>query len=152
MRVNVGGSRANIEPLNDTLNKPTPRKNRPISLKCPLLFGRAKRGEFGHPYILPATYQRVGSQLLDPHHARVHAVGRDQLVVGSGLGDTAPIQDDDSISVSHGGEAVRDDQGSSVMHQPEYGLLDKQLRVCVHRRGGLIKDQDGGILEHCPGD
>src|SRR5271169_128810 len=35
-----------------------------------------------------------------------------------------------------------------AFHQPEQLVLDRELHLAVQRRGGLVEDQDRGVLEY----
>lgn len=51
------------------------------------------------------------------------------------------------VRVLHGGQAVRDDHDRAPLHQ----LLDRRLHqplvLNIQRAGGLIQDEDGGVLQ-----
>lgn len=53
-----------------------------------------------------------------------------------------------TCAVPDGGQPMRDNDGRPLPHVHELieGLLHEPLRVHVKRRGGLVQQQDGGIL------
>ena len=71
----------------------------------------------------------------------------EEAVVCSVLYNAALVDDDDSVRVPDGGEAMRDDdRGSSANHRVET-LLDLCLGEWVDARGGFVQDEDRGILQ-----
>jgi hypothetical protein len=80
------------------------------------------------------------SLVLDVHQRVVGpplALG-DQLVVRALLNDRALLHNGDDVSMTHGREAVGDDQGGSAHHEAVEGVLDNALRLGVKRRSGLV--------------
>src|SRR5438128_1910512 len=63
------------------------------------------------------------------------------------LDDVAVAQHHDQVSLSDGGQAVRDDERGTPCRQALEALHDEGLRLRVERRGGLVEDQDGGVPE-----
>lgn len=57
----------------------------------------------------------------------------DQLVVRALLDDRAFLHDGDDVSMTHGREAVGDDQGGPAYHEAVEGVLDDALRLSVKR-------------------
>ena len=51
-----------------------------------------------------------------------------------------------------GGEPVGDDDDRFVRHQPGHGLLDDRFVFRVDVGGGLIQNDNGGVLQYGPGD
>ena len=86
------------------------------------------------------------------NHPCVEAIGVHQGRVGACFDDAAAVEDDDLVRVADRGEAVRDDDRGPVTGEPGDGLLDQRLRLRVDRGGGLVEDEDGGILEDGSGD
>ena len=72
--------------------------------------------------------------------------------MGAGLGDDAVGDGDDPACGPDGGEPVGDDEGGAALGQGVEGLLDLGLGDGVQGGGGLVQDQDGGILQEDPGD
>jgi hypothetical protein len=64
----------------------------------------------------------------------------------------AAIEHHDLVGVLHGREAVRDDQRGAPRQQLLQRVLDQRLRLGVQRRGRLVQQQDGRVLEKRPGD
>ena len=75
-----------------------------------------------------------------------------QLVVAPQLGDAAVVDHDDAVGVAHGREAVGDDEGGASVHQVGEGLLDEVLALRVEGGGGLVEDEDGGVVQDGAGD
>src|SRR2546430_3079467 len=63
------------------------------------------------------------------------------------LDDVAVAQHHDQVSLSDGGQAVRDDERGTPCRQALETLHDEGLGLRVERRGGLVEDQDGGVSE-----
>src|SRR5512143_3976175 len=66
--------------------------------------------------------------------------------------DLPAFQHYDLVGVSDGRQAMGDDYGRAAYHQALQSLLDEQLGLGINRRGGLVKDQDGGIFQDSPGN
>ncbi len=75
-----------------------------------------------------------------------------EILVGAHLDDALVLQHHDQVGVADGGEAVGDDDGGAALHQPFQRLLDQELGLGVHRRGGLVQHQDRRIFEDGAGD
>ena len=62
--------------------------------------------------------------------------------------DEAPVlEDEDAVGAADRGEAVRDHEGGAALHQPLQRLLHEPLALRVERAGGLVEQQDLGVLE-----
>lgn len=76
----------------------------------------------------------------------------EQFVQRAGLGDPAAVEEQDLVGAGDGGQLVRDDQrGPPVaarLQRPDDGLL---VGV-VQGGGGLVEQQDRGLLEQRAGD
>ena len=57
------------------------------------------------------------------------------------------VNDEDLVGVAHGGQAVGDDNDGASGGQAGQGLVDVALGGGVGLGGGLVQDQDGGVLE-----
>src|SRR5450759_3886007 len=90
--------------------------------------------------------------LLDGDQAAVQAVLADQLFVGAHFGNLHAFQHHNQVGIADGRKAVGNDNGGAPHHQALQGLLDEQFSLRIHRGGGLVQDQDGGVLEHGAGD
>ena len=65
--------------------------------------------------------------------------------------DDAPfLQSDDLVGVADGAQAVGDDQRRAAPQHRFQRLLDQVLRLGVHRRGGLVQDEDTGVGQDGP--
>ena len=92
------------------------------------------------------------SELLHIAEPFVVAAQGDQLVVAATLDDFALVHDADLVRAADGGEAVGDDDRCAVAHEAFQCLLDEPFRFRVERRGGLVEDEQRGILEDGAGD
>ena len=64
------------------------------------------------------------------------------------LHDTSFVEDIDFVSIANGAQTMRYADGGTMLHQTLKGLLHQMLALCIQRTGGLIKNQDGRILEY----
>jgi len=55
------------------------------------------------------------------------------------------------VRLVQGNKAVSDHEGGAPTHQSGHRLHDHGLRLRVHGAGGLIEDEDRGVLEEGPG-
>lgn len=72
--------------------------------------------------------------------------------MGAGFDNAAIVDDGDDVSIADGGEAVGDDDGGSADHDAVEGLLDAFLGLGVEGAGGLVEEEDGGVLDNGSGD
>lgn len=82
--------------------------------------------------------------------ACVQSAHRHQLSVGALFGNAPTLHDDDPVGMLDGGQAVRNDQGGTSLHQALQGVLYQPFGFGVQRRGGFVQDQDGGVLVQRP--
>src|SRR6266576_3444582 len=75
-----------------------------------------------------------------------------QLIVAPVFDDTAAIDDQHFVGVLDRGQSVRDDERRPAFEQMLQRLLDECFRFGVERRGGLVQDEDGRVLEERTGD
>ena len=66
--------------------------------------------------------------------------------------DAAFFHDEDAIGIDDGGEAMGDDDGGAVVHELLGGVLDELFGLGIEGGGGLVEDEDAGILEEDAGD
>src|SRR5918999_1152114 len=66
-----------------------------------------------------------------------------ELLVGTAGRDTALVEDQDQVSVPHGGDPLGDDEDRAVLlaHEPVQRLLDRRFRLGVHGRGAVVQDK-----------
>ena len=64
----------------------------------------------------------------------------------------ALIEYHDLAGLADGREPVGDDEHGPLRDQSGERGLDQVLGFRVNRRGGLIQDQDGRVVEQCSGD
>ena len=64
----------------------------------------------------------------------------------------ALVEDEDAVRVSQRAQTMGNRQGRPAAGQHTERLLDRFLRLGIHAAGGLIQNQDLGIVEQGPGD
>jgi hypothetical protein len=72
--------------------------------------------------------------------------------MGPGLDHAALVDDIDAVGVLHGRQAVGDQDRGAAGHQPLQRRLDLGLALGVERAGGLVEQQDRGVLQEGAGD
>ena len=82
----------------------------------------------------------------------VDALLRLQFIVSAGLNNAALVEDEELMGVSQGRKPVRDGEGRATFDEPGDGFLDLLLGLEVYAGGGLIEDEDGGVVEDSAGD
>src|SRR5260370_17534594 len=83
---------------------------------------------------------------------RVIAVGREEVGMGGGLDDVSFTQDNDLVSVLHGGSAVRNQNGRAAAHDAAQAGEDFFLSLRVHAGERVIKNENTGIANDRAGD
>ena len=78
----------------------------------------------------------------------VKAAAVHQLFVRSAFDHVAVAHDKDQIGVFDGGQAMRNDKAGASLCQLIHRPLDQKLGAGIDRRGGLVKDEHGRILQH----
>ena len=68
------------------------------------------------------------------------------------LHEAALLQHEDAIEAAHRGQAVRDGDDGAAVHEAAERLADQLLRFAVERRGRLIEQQQGRVLQEGAGD
>ena len=68
------------------------------------------------------------------------------------LDDAAVFHGDDDVGVADGGKAMGDDEGGAVGHEPGEGAADGHLVDGIEMAGGLVENEDRGVLEEGSGD
>src|SRR5690606_19614907 len=89
---------------------------------------------------------------LEGGEAGVEAAAGNELVVRAVLHDPPLVEDQDTVRVADGGEAVGDDERGAAFEEPGQRLLHERLALGVERRGGLVEEQQRRILQERPGD
>ena len=79
-----------------------------------------------------------------------HAVLAQELVVGAFLDDAAFVEHGDPMGEAHGGQAVGDQDDGATLREIGERLLDDVLALRVEIGGGLVQDEDRGILQERP--
>ena len=83
---------------------------------------------------------------------RVNAILLQQLSVISPLRNTAFIDHNDLVCVPDGGKTVGDGDGCPVLRQLLQAFLNMAFTLIVQSAGGLVKNQNRGILQENPGN
>ena len=93
----------------------------------------------------------MGLNLLHVVQLFVIAVYLEQLVVGTPLYDTALVEHADFVAALDGRESVGYGDGCARLHESLQRLLNQSLALGVERRGGLVEDEYGRVLEYGAG-
>ena len=72
---------------------------------------------------------------------------RYEVRAAAALDDSSVLEDDDLVDVVNGGETMGDDERSAAVHQFFDRLHDRRFGRWVERRGRLVEEQDGRVLE-----
>src|SRR5436309_720362 len=83
---------------------------------------------------------------------RIAPVRADQLVVGAVLHDPPAIDGDDAVCTPHRGKPVGDDEDGTPFTNATHVVLDDALAFVVERAGGLVENQNTGIVDKSAGD
>ena len=75
-----------------------------------------------------------------------------QLGMRAGFHHPSLIKNDDPVGLPDGGESVSDDHGGSIRLESVKGVAHALFAERIEVRGGLIQNQDGGILQESPCD
>ena len=68
------------------------------------------------------------------------------------LNDAAGFHHQDHVGGQNGGQAVGDGQGGAAVGEGGEGVLDRPLSSGVHRRGGLVEDENRRVFQQCAGN
>ena len=82
----------------------------------------------------------------------VDAAAGEQFGVSALLGDAALLDDQNTVGVVYGAQAVGYDYRRTSLEQGGEGLLHEFLALGVEGRGGLVEDQYLGVAQHGAGD
>ena len=63
------------------------------------------------------------------------------------LNDASALEHHDPIGIPYGAEAMRNDEGGSPLHEMIERFLDEMLALGIQGAGGLIEDEESGVLE-----
>ena len=80
-------------------------------------------------------------------HLFVEASRGGEVGGGATFSDAALFQYDNLVGAGDGTHAVGNDDDGLVLDQARQRLLDEGLVLDVERRGSLVEQDDGGILE-----
>ncbi len=101
---------------------------------------------------LDAVAQLLGDLFLET--GQQGAVGRaapHELFVGALLDDPSVIEDDDPVGQMQGRATVGDEQRGAIGHDPAEGVVDGLLDLGVDGAGGVVEDEDPGVVQDGPG-
>src|SRR5437899_648014 len=76
---------------------------------------------------------------------RIVTAALEQLGMGALLDDLAVGQDEDTMGVADGGQAVGHDETSAAGEELGQGLLDDAFGASVHRAGRFVEDEDARL-------
>jgi hypothetical protein len=74
-------------------------------------------------------------------------LSRRKLAVGSGLGDAAMLEHQDSVGVTQGRKPARDDEGRALPHHFVERRMNFHFGRGVERAGRFVENQDRRIFE-----
>jgi hypothetical protein len=80
------------------------------------------------------------------------ALASHQLVVAADFDDATPVENDQAIGVTQGGQAVGNGNRRPSAHQVVERLLDFLLGRRIDGRSGLVEDQDARVDQQRAGD
>ncbi len=86
--------------------------------------------------------RHAGGRELERMEAPVHAVVRQELVVGAFLHDAALVEHGDPMGEADGGQAVGDEDDGPPLGEVGESLLDDVLALGVEIGGRLVQDED----------
>ena len=72
--------------------------------------------------------------------------------MGAGFLDALGTEDEDAVVILDGGQAVGDGQGGAAVGQLLKAAAHQDLALVVEGAGGLVKDEDGRVLEEDAGN
>ncbi len=92
----------------------------------------------------------LGELGLNLDQLGIRAVLMKKIAVRSLLDQLTPLEDQDSVGVAKGREAVGDRDHGSATRQSFERLLNRAFRLGVDAAGRLVQDQNGRVVEDCP--
>ena len=81
----------------------------------------------------------------------VAPAGGEQLVMGAVGHHPAALDEHDPVGQGDGRAPVGDHDRRPARHQPAQRGVDLRLHRWIHRRGGVVEDEDAGVGEQRPG-
>src|SRR5258708_10837106 len=79
---------------------------------------------------------------------RVISAASEEFVVRAALEDAAVAQDDDLVGVSHGGGAVRNQNGGAAVHDAAQAREDALFGLRVDAGERIVQDEDARIADN----
>ncbi len=95
--------------------------------------------------VVAGQFLRVGQQ---PAVERAAVL---QFLVGADVDQAALVQHGDAVGQRQGGAAVGDQHGGAAAHHLAQRVVDLRLDPGVHRRGGVVEQQQPRVGEHRAG-
>src|SRR5712692_8978528 len=83
---------------------------------------------------------------------RVISAASEEFVVCAALKDAPIAEDDDLVGVSHGGGAVRNQNGGAPVHDAPQAREDALFGLGVDAGEGIVKDQDARVPDNGAGN
>ena len=112
---------------------------------CPFAGRHRRRFLVASP---PFSHSHILLQLLHVVETFVVAAEGEELLVGSALHDAAFVEHAYFVGVFDGREAVGNGYGGARLHEAFEGFLHETFALRVERRGGLVEDENGGVLQY----
>src|SRR5437868_2891895 len=84
---------------------------------------------------------------LPPVEACVESAQGHELGMRALLHRFAVVDDQHAVRAANGGQPVRDDQCRAALSETVERVQQERLRAGVERRGRLVENQNGGVLE-----
>ncbi len=72
--------------------------------------------------------------------------------MGAGGGDAPAVQQDDEVGILDRGDPLGDDELGGLGNLLPEGPADEGVGLGVHGGGGVVENEDLGMLEQGPGD
>src|SRR5713226_2939940 len=83
---------------------------------------------------------------------RVITAASEQFIMRAALDYSTVAQDDDLVGVSHGGGAVRNQNGGAPVHDAPQAREDALFGLGVDAGEGIVKDQDARVPDNAAGN
>jgi len=99
---------------------------------------------YPHLHICKFSHLHIGIKL---HLVKggIKSVPAEQFFMAANLTDLPFVEDHNQIGFPNGGKAVCDDDIGAATDELINGRLYQLFGFGIHRRGGLIQDQDRGV-------
>jgi hypothetical protein len=84
--------------------------------------------------------------VLELVEAVVDAALGEEFLVRALFAEAAFVEDEDTVGVLNGAEAMRDDERGSAAEQAVEGVADLQLSLGIDAGGGFVQDEEARIV------